>query len=313
VADLWKNVTVEQVSDYSVRFTLKEPFAPFLEYTSTGLLPHHLYADALGKAMTSSPYNLRPIGTGPFKLTRMSAEGVTLEPHADYYGPAPYLAQLSFRFYPDYAAALTALEKGEVDALPYLDPRDVARLEASDKLTVYSAPDYLKYAVLFLNNTNSIFKEGVVRQAVAHAIDRDKLVQAVLEGQGLAGKGPVSPSSWAFDGKAKGYSYDPKRAEGLLDEAGWRDSDGDGIRDKDGVNLAFVILTNDNARRVKTGELVAEDLRKIGFKAELQATRLDRPVEGVPLWSHICCGHSRAVAAHLRSRRLQPMAFQSGR
>lgn len=272
VADLWRNVAVEQAGDYSVKFTLKEPFAPFLEYTTVGVLPRHLHAGAVGKAMTSSPYNLRPVGTGPFKVTRISAEGITLEPHVDYYGPAPYLAQLRFRFYPDYASALAALEKGDVDGLPYLDPRDAARLESNEKLVVYSAPDYLRYAILFLNNSNPVFRDKVVRQAVAHAIDKERIVQTVLEGQGLPGRGPVSPASWAFDPKTKSYEYDPKKAESMLDAAGWRDSNGDGIRDKEGVNLAFVVLTNDNRRRIRTGELVAEDLRKIGFKVEVQAT-----------------------------------------
>ena len=272
VADLWRHVTVEQAGDYAVRFTLKETFAPFLEYTSVGVLPRHLYADAVGKAMVDSPYNLRPIGTGPFKLTRISAEGVVLEPYAEYYGPPAHLAQLRFRFYQDYSSALAALENGEVDGFPYLDPRDATGLAASEKLTVYSIPDYQKYAILFLNNSNPLFKEKAVRQAVAYAIDRERIVQEVLGGHGVAGKGLVSPGSWAFDPKVGTYGYDPQKAEALLGTAGWLDSNGDGIRDKDGVDLSFVILTNDNQRRVKTGELVAEDLRKVGFKTEVQAT-----------------------------------------
>src|SRR5450830_223916 len=131
VADLWRNIQVEQVGDYSVRFTLKDPYAPFLEFASVGILPHHLFADTVGKAMTGSQYNLRPIGTGPYKLSKISAEGITLEPHPDYYGPVPHLAQLRFRFYPDYATALAALEKGDVDAFSNLDPQDVARLKAN--------------------------------------------------------------------------------------------------------------------------------------------------------------------------------------
>ncbi|MCL4370874.1 MAG: ABC transporter substrate-binding protein [Chloroflexi bacterium] len=271
VAELWRDVGVEQVSDYDVRFTLKEPFAPFLEYTTVGILPRHLYSETAGKSMVDSPYNLRPIGTGPFKLTKITGESIALEPHADYYGPAPKLAQLRFRFYPDYPSALAALEKGEVDALPYLDPQDVARLKANDKLAVYSAPDYLRYAVLFLNDSTPPFQDKAVRQAVAYAINKDRMIQAVMEGQAVPGKGAISPGSWAFDSKAKSYEYDPKKAEELLDSAGWRRPDGTGVREKDGQPLAFVILTNDNKRRIKTGELVVDDLRKVGFKAEVQA------------------------------------------
>ncbi len=271
VAELWRNVTVEQLSDYDVRFTLKEPFAPFLEYTTVGILPRHLYSETAGKAMLSSPYNLRPIGTGPFKLTKITGEEIVLEPHADYYGPAPKLAQLRFRFYPDYPSALAALEKGEVDALPYLDPQDVARLKANDKLAVYSTPDYLRYAMLILNGSTPVFQDKAVRRAVAYAINKDRIIQTVMEGQAVPGKGAISPGSWAFDPEVKSYEYDPKKAEGLLDSAGWRRTDGNGVRQKDGQQLSFVILTNDNKRRIKAGELVAEDLRKVGFKSEVQA------------------------------------------
>ncbi len=271
VADFWRNVTVQAVGDYEVRFTLKEPFAPFLEYTTVGILPRHLYSDSMGKAMLSSPYNLRPIGTGPFKLTKITGEGIVLEPFSEYYGPIPKLAQLQFRFYPDYPSALAALEKGDVDALPYLDPADVAKLKANDKLNVYSAPDYLRYAVLFLNSSTPIFKDKSVRQAVAYAINKDRIVQTVMDGQALPGKGPISPGSWAFDPKANSYSYDPKKAEELLDSAGWHRSSSNGVRKKDGQTLSFVILTNDNKRRIKAGEMVAEDLRAVGFKTEVQA------------------------------------------
>ena len=271
VAELWRNVEVEQIDDYAVRFTLKEPFAPFLEYTTMGILPRHLYYESTGKNMLASPYNLRPVGTGPYRLTRISAEGVVMEPHVDYHGPAPLLAQLRFRFYPDYASALSALERGEVDGLPYLDPQDAVRLRASEKLAVYSAPDYLRYSVLFLNGSSPVFREKAVRQAVAHAINRERIVSVVMAGEAIPGGGPIPPGSWAFSDKAKRYEYDPKKAAALLEAAGWRDSDGDGVRDKDGVSLSFVILTNDNRRRVRAGELIVEDLRAVGFKADVQA------------------------------------------
>ncbi len=272
VAELWRGVEVEQLDDFEIRFTLKEPFAPFLEYTTMGILPRHLYADAIGKAMASSPYNLKPVGTGPFQLTRISAEGITLEPAADYYGPAPHLSQLRFRFYPDYTTALTGLAKGEVDALPYVEPQDVSRLSANESLRLYSAPDYQKYSILFMNTTSGVFREKAVRQAVSLGINRDRIVQTVLDGQGVAGKGPISPGSWAYDPKAGKYEFDPEGAKAILESAGWFDTNGDAVREKDGGALSFVILTNDNRRRIRAGELVAEDLRRLGFKVEVQAT-----------------------------------------
>ncbi|HEX9016803.1 MAG TPA: ABC transporter substrate-binding protein [Chloroflexota bacterium] len=271
VAELWRGVDVQQPDDFTVKFTLKDPFAPFLEYTTMGIIPRHLFTDAVGKAMGSSPYNLQPVGTGPFRLSRISSDGVTLEPAPDYYGPVPHLSQLRFKFYPDYSTALAGLQNGEVDGLPYVDPQDVAKLAANEKLRIYSTPDYLKYSILFLNNDAPIFKDKLVRQAVSYGIDKEKIIQSVMAGQGDAGKGPMPPASWAYDSRYPGYQFDPRKAEALLDSAGWIDSNGDGIREKDGAQLSFVILTNDNRKRIKVGELVAEDLRRIGFKVEVQA------------------------------------------
>jgi peptide/nickel transport system substrate-binding protein len=270
VADLWRNVQVEQVDDHTVRFTLEAPFAPFLEYTTVGMLPRHLYAEYLGGDMLGSPHNLRPIGTGPFKLTKISAAGATLEPHADHYGPPPLLGQLQFRFYPDYVTAIAALERDEVDGLPYVDPEDMARLRANGKLVMRSSPYYLRYGVLFLNNLSPVFEDKEVRQAAAHAINKEKLIGTVLHGQGIPAGSPISPLSWAHNPKVKDYQHDPARAEALLEKAGWRDANGDGVREREGVQLSFVILTNDNKRRIRIGELIAEDLRKVGFKAEVQ-------------------------------------------
>lgn len=272
VAELWRNVQVEQVDDYTVRFTMEVPFAPFLEYTTVGIIPRHLYADAVGKDMLASPYNLRPIGTGPFKLTKISAAGATLEPHADYHAAPPRLAQLQFRFYTDYSSAMAALERGEVDGLPYVEFEDVAKLRADEDLIVHSAPYYLRYGVLFLNNSSAPFDSKEVRQAVAHAVDREELIATALGGQGVLGNTPVSPASWAYDAKSAAYDYDPERAKELLEAAGWTDTDGNGVREKDGANLSFVILTNDNKRRIKLGELLAEDLREVGFECEVQVS-----------------------------------------
>lgn len=271
VADLWRSIDVDQVDETTVRFTLKETFAPFLEYTTMGIIPRHLYSVTPGKDMLSSQYNLRPIGTGPFVLTKISSEGITLEPFREFYGPAPHISQLRFKFYPDYSTALSGLEKGDVDALPYVDAQDVPLLSKKEELQVYGTTDYSRYTVLYLNDAAPIFKDRAVRTAVACGIDKQRIVQTVLGGQGAPGRGAISPASWAYDSQYPGYAFDPKRAESILETAGWRDTDGDGIREKDGAPLSFVILTNDNRRRIRAGELVAEDLRRIGLKVEVQA------------------------------------------
>jgi peptide/nickel transport system substrate-binding protein len=231
----------------AVRFKLKQPLAPFLDYTTIGLLPAHLWEKVPVADMKSSQLNTRPVGTGPFQLSQISATRAELVPNPRYYGPTPYLQGLTMRFYPDHQSLLPAYDRNEIDGVSWIWPEEVADAAKREDLQLFSAP-MSGYTLVYLNQQNPnvpFFKEKAVRQALLYALDRQKLVDTVLNGQGLVAHSPILPGTWANDPTVKQYSYDPERARQLLDEAGWKDSDGDGVRDRDGVKLAFVLLGND--------------------------------------------------------------------
>ncbi|MCL4459311.1 MAG: ABC transporter substrate-binding protein [Chloroflexi bacterium] len=271
LAGLWRDVTVQQIDEATVRFVLKDAYAPFLEFTTIGILPAHILANVPAKRLPDSAFNAKPVGTGPYKVKAASLQEVVLEANKDYYGRRPLLSRIRFRFYPDDKKALIALQRDEIQGVGRLNPAEVRVLEGDKQFNTYALPEMSKLTLLILNTKSSIFGEKGVRQAVAYGIDRQKLINLVLDGRGTQADSPISPASWAYKYDVKRYDYKPDYARKLLDDLGWRDTDGDGIRDKGGQKLRFVILTNDNPLRIKVAEELGRQLKDIGMQVEVHA------------------------------------------
>jgi peptide/nickel transport system substrate-binding protein len=269
---LWRNVTVEKVDDLTVKFTLPQPFAPFLDYTVIGLLPKHIYEDKSAKEIVTSSLAETAVGSGPMRIVEHTPDHVRLEPSAHYAGPTPYISALEFRFYPDAPSVFAAFDGDRVDGISRILPADLPTAVARDDLQLFSSAESGYSAVLLnVNSSNApFFQDKRVRQALLHAIDREDMIQSVLEGQGTVADSLLTPENWAYNPELLRYAYDPARARQLLDEAGWTDSDGDGVRDKDGRPLAFVLLVRDDTLHQQLGVALAAAWAELGVKAELQ-------------------------------------------
>lgn len=194
----------------------------------------------------NSPKNRAPIGTGPFKFEKWdTGKEIVLVRNDNYWRQKPYLDKVVIRIMKDYPAALTALKAGEVDMNPRLSPIQYAQQTSGAAFdqqftkVKYSIPTY---AWIGWNEERPFFKDKRVRQALTMLLDRQQIIDSIRFGLGRVGVSPLNPSSPDFNPNIKPLPYDPKRAAELLDEAGWKDHDGDGIRDKDGVKLRFEFL-----------------------------------------------------------------------
>ncbi len=256
----------------AVRFKLKQSFAPFLDYTTIGLLPAHVWESVPVADLPTSQFNTRPIGTGPFQLASITATRADLTVNPRYYGQTPYLQGLTLRFYPDHQSLLSAYDRNEIDGISWLWPDEIATASQRQDLQIFSAPQS-GYTLVYLNLQNSntpFFKDVKVRQALLYALDRQKIVDTVLDGQGLVAHSPILPGTWAYDATTPKYAFDPAKAAQLLDAAGWADSDGDGVRDRDGVKLAFVLLGKDKAML----DELAKAWQAVGVQAQPQIVTL---------------------------------------
>lgn len=269
---LWRSVTVEKLDDLTVQITLPQPFAPFLDLTTVGLLPAHIYRDVPAKELVTKPLDGDLIGAGPMRVAERSAELTRLEPSAFSPGAAPYISAMEFHFYPDYASVVAAFDAQEIDGLSSILPPDIKAAAGRDDVQLFSSIESgYENVLLNVNNPNApFFQDRKLRQGLLYAIDRDALIRDGLAGQGVVANSLFSPEHWAYNNEVPVYSYDPLRAGQLFDETGWVDSDGDGVRDKDGKAFAFLLLVKDDNLHRQIGESLVADWAKVGVKAELQ-------------------------------------------
>ena len=272
LATLWQSVTVEQLDTYTVRFTLAEPFPSFLDFSTIGLLPAHLLQGVTAGQLLNHPFNLSPVGTGPFKLDEVNASFARLSVNPFYAGVKPRLTNIQLRFYPSYQQTIAAYQAGEVQGISYIAPEAIPTVENLPSLNLYSAR-MSSYDIIYLNlqdtEMSPFFQDVRIRQALLAALNRQVIIDKALAGQGLVATGPIRAWSWAYNPDQPVIDYDPAWANSLLDEAGWRDSNSDGIRDKDGRALGFIMLVGDEPNRVEIAKVISQMWRQIGVSASL--------------------------------------------
>jgi peptide/nickel transport system substrate-binding protein len=275
---LWRDVTVYQVDNYTVRFTLGEPFPSFLYYTTIGLLPAHLLGNVPASALGRHPFSTQePVGTGMFQIDSVAPDRVVLAANPAYWGPEPELDGLEFWFYGSWNALLADYELGEVHGFHPPRLEDLSGLVSMPDLQLYAAPT-AGYGIVFLNlqrDSVAFFQEQEVRQALLYGIDRQVLIDEILGGQGLVAHSPIVPMSWANDPAVRQYGYDPERAIGLLDSVGWMDSDADRVRDREGLDLSFTLLVGDDPLMVQMAEAMSGQWRAVGIEVELRPVTTD--------------------------------------
>ena len=269
LAILWRTVNVEKVDDYTVRFTLSAPFSPFLDYTSIGLLPQHIYGNVPATDLASKPLNGTPIGSGALMIEMMAADRIRLKPSPFYAGISPYISALEFHFYPDHPSLLTGYMADQIDGIGRILPAEFPVAAAQDDLALFSAIQARFLSITFnMDNANvPFFSDKAVRQALYYGVDRDKLVKDVAAGLGVVAHSPLLPENWAYNAQLPHYTYQPDQAKQLLDSAGWVDSDGDGVRDKNGTPLQFLLYSSDEALQTALIQRIASDWQAIGVKA----------------------------------------------
>ena len=288
LAELWRSVEVVKLDSHIVKFTLTEPFAPFLSYTNIGILPAHLLAHVPAESLLDHPFNRQPIGTGLFQLEELNTDHALLKVNPFFYGSEPYLSKIELRFYPDHQSVLAAYESGAIQGIRQILPESLPAVEDRLELKLFSArlPAYTLIVLNLKDPELPFFQDKSVRQALLYAIDRQKLVDRVLKGQGLVAHSPILPETWAYDNGVARYEYDPERARDLLTAAGWRlpahlsamtgdtDEDSEGsIREKANVRLAFTLLTDDDPLHKELASEIARQWEEIGVRAVLQTVR----------------------------------------
>jgi peptide/nickel transport system substrate-binding protein len=275
LAELWRSVIATKTDERTVVFHLSQPYAAFPDYVTLrwfGVIPKHYWERYAPAEIPNAQLNTQPIGSGRFKLVEMDSQHARLEPVLSQFDTTPYLDALEFRFYPDYPSILAAAEAGEVHGVSHILPEYQKQAESIPDLQLFTAPTPGYTMVLFNFDAADApgLKEQPVRQALAYALNRDKLLSEIIPGVGLKADSPILPDSWAYNPNAPRYPYNPERAQKLLEEAGWIDGNKDGVREKDGHELAFTLLSDDAPHSIAITQAMVEDWGRIGVRVTPQ-------------------------------------------
>jgi peptide/nickel transport system substrate-binding protein len=267
---------VQAPDPYTVRVTHDKPYARAIETWGTYMLPkHRLQSFAEAGTLRESPQNSRPVGTGPYLFQEWKpGEKVVLVANPHYYEGRPYLSRIVYRVIPSQATIFLELKAQGVDYSSLTGIQYSRQTEYPAFRKAYHKFRYpgSSYTFLGFNLKDPRFADARVRQAFAHAIDKQELIDGVRLGLAREATGPIRPGTWAYTDDVKRFPYDPERAKALLAEAGWKDRDGDGVvEDRDGKPFAFTIRTNQgNDERKKISEILQQRLKEIGVNADIQ-------------------------------------------
>ena len=266
---------VEALGPHEVRVSYKRPYAKALLSWAADVLPKHLLAKwvADGK-LKEAPQNWSaPVGTGPYRFKEMkSGEKIVVVANQDYFKGRPPISRIVYRIIPSQATIFLEVKAKGVDvaaltALQYKRQTEYPAFEKADNKYRYPGAGYTYFG---MNLKDPRFADRRVRQALAHAINKQELLDGVVLGLGRRATGPFRPGTWADNPDVKGVPYDPKKAAALLADAGWT-RNGDGPLMKDGKPFTFELLTNQgNDERKKIAEIIQASLREQGIGVEIR-------------------------------------------
>ncbi|XCP85494.1 ABC transporter substrate-binding protein [Roseburia hominis] len=263
------------VSDNVVKLELKETYAPLLNNIGTlGIIPKHIWGEIPFEQWGENTELLNnPVGCGPYKITKYnSGESVELEAFDKFFNGKSEISKFILKVV-NQDAIVAELTSGNID---FVDVKELKKTEVDELeeegFKKYSIADNM-YQYISFNMRMPIFQDKNLRQAMIYAIDRESILKNIVEGRGSLINAPFIPAGWAApaENELNDYAYNPDKAIELLEASGWKDSDGDGIREnEEGEKLEFTLrCSNDSKTRENAVLYVKECFEKVGIKVEV--------------------------------------------
>ena len=278
IRTFWIEVDVKTLSETTIQFRLEEPFAPFLDYLSFGILPEHLLSDLSFEQMIASGFNLQPVGSGPYAFEGLitennQIEGVILRANQDYFEEPPLIEQMVFRYYENSSEALKAFQDGMVQGISNVDPSILGEVLIDPDLALYTAREP-RLTLIFFNLKNQevpFFQDVNIRKALLSGLNRQKMVDKIFNSQAIIADGPILPGTWAFYDGIKSVAFDPNMATQLIKDAGYvLGGENSTVRAKDGVEFRFELLYPDDETHRQMAELIQQNWEALSISVNIR-------------------------------------------
>ena len=267
----FSSIAVEAIDDYTVKFVLPSPSAFFLTDMSVGIIPYHIFKDIPVSDFKLVYPTLPIVGTGPYAYEKATEqESVTIRRFANYYGDQHFLERVIFFSFDNERSLATAFEQGVIGAAGFaeLTSRDI-ELTPNDTQYIYRLPQYKAVFFNQLGDNNAI-KNKAVRQALAHATNKNQIISEVAGGWADLVDSPILEGFWGHNPDIKKYDFDIAKAAAVLKQGGWVDADKDGFLEKDDTRLSFTISVRDDAKSLKIAEILKSSWTAIGAEVGIK-------------------------------------------
>lgn len=265
----WQGVEIRQIDDYTLDFSLKDPYFGFLNNLTIKILPKHIWENVVPEKFSLVEFNLRPIGCGPYKLADLQKDSsgtvlsYGLKAFKDYFEGEPYISNITFNFYPDYDSMISAYNGKEIMGMNSIPPDKLQNIKNHVNIYELNIPHY--FAVFFNQIKSVSLAHDEVRKALAYGVNRQEIIERVFQGKAEAVYSPFLPLTQEKSEDIKKYEFNPDEANKILEENGWKRAE-NGIREKDGTKLEIEISTLDWPELAQTADILSSQWEKIGVK-----------------------------------------------
>ena len=283
IQEMWNEIEVNSLDEKTLQFILPEPYAPFLDYLTFGLVPKHLLDGMSPEEIIDADFNLSPVGSGPFKFEELLSEegqitGVVLNKFDRYYQEPPFIEQMVFYYFPSTALALEAYRAGELLGISEVAWEALGDVLAEPELNVYTGR-LPQQSLIFLNLNDPelpFFQDDSIRKALLMALNRQWLVDHIFNGQAFISDGPILPGSWAYFDGIERVAYNPENALAIIKDAGYTiPAGGSDIRVKDDIRFEFELIHPDTDIHTSMAMAIKEDWEELGIRINLRSMSYD--------------------------------------
>lgn len=280
----WEGVNPIAINEREIQFQLERPYAPFLENTTLGILPKHLWNNIPPEQISSSKFNIEPIGAGPYRIEKVerNSSGIVtkynLKAFSNYAQGESFITHFEFVFYPSERALIAGFEAKEIDGIAGIAPKQMETIKRNGTM-LHELTLPRVFGVFFNQNKINAFSKEGVREALGLAIEKDTIVAEALGGFAEPLTGPIPPGTFS----ALTSAIDPsitstsskENALLLLEKNGWKRNETTGfLEDKNGEALRFTLSTSNVSDLVKTAELLKTMWTEIGIQIEIKIFEL---------------------------------------
>lgn len=234
----WQGVEIEAVDKHTVILKLKNKYAQFLNNLTLNILPQHIWENVKPVNFALSDFNLKPIGSGPYKFKKLKKNSVgriksyELESNKNFYDGRPYIDNIEIKFYDSEDEMINEYNKNSIENMAFVSANNLKKVKFKKRLNIEELKLPRYFGVFFNQGETKILSDKNVRLALSYGTDKKELIDKILDGRGLETNSPMMGEVLDITDDVKKYNYDPDKAKKLLADSGWGNPDDKGVLNK---------------------------------------------------------------------------------